>query len=536
LGPDDPGLAGRSQIVERLPKLLVVAAGVALTAFALATVEPLDQPILVALDMAAGWAFLLGALAIGFGGKAGRVAAIESGIGLTWFLGGVLHRGPLVHLLLCGPDGRVKGRVVAGVVVLGYVDALVETFRPLEPLGVAVALATVFVALLGVRGTRGPLRRTRLILATSGFAIVATLIVGWWAAASGRLDRTSILVAYDLVLIGTAIAVTADRRWSGWSRAAVTGLVVELGDRADAGSLRDRLAHALGDPSLVVAYRTDKGGEHIDEAGRPVELPAPGSARAVTPITSRGEPLGFLIHDPAVLADPRLAGPVVAAAGLAVANARLQSDIRRQTAEVEASRRRIVRAGDRQRRRIERELSYGVLARLDAVDDDLATLVPVGAAPTPSVAMARETLALARDELGRFARGVYPAALAEHGLPVAVSDIAARGGVPVTVRLPSVRLSGEIEAAAYFVCAEALTNVAKHARATHAEVSGTIETDRLRIAISDDGEGGADPHGSGLRGLAGRVEGVGGRLRVVSPSGGGTRIEAGLPLGELGLA
>jgi signal transduction histidine kinase len=242
-----------------------------------------------------------------------------------------------------------------------------------------------------------------------------------------------------------------------------------------------------------------------------------------------------LIHDPAVLADPGLAGPVVAAAGLAVANARLQSDIRRRTAEVEVSRRRLVRAGDRQRRRIERDLNHRVLARLEMVEVHLAAAGRDGAAPAPGIPTAQETLAIAREELLRFARGVYPAALAEHGLPGGVAELAARSGVPVTVRLPSVRLSGETEAAAYFVCAEALTNVAKHARATHADVSGAIDAERLLIIIADDGDGGADPSGSGLRGLAGRVEGVGGRLRVISPIGGGTRIEAELPIGELGL-
>ena len=147
------------------------------------------------------------------------------------------------------------------------------------------------------------------------------------------------------------------------------------------------------------------------------------------------------------------------------------------------------------------------------------------------IGTAVETLDLAREELRRFARGVYPPTLAELGLGAAVADLVARSAVPVSVTLPAERLPADIELAAYFVCAEALTNVAKHAGASHAGVDGTIQDGRLHLAITDDGAGGADTQGAGLRGLAGRVDAAGGTLRVISPPGAGTRVEADLPLG-----
>jgi signal transduction histidine kinase len=144
----------------------------------------------------------------------------------------------------------------------------------------------------------------------------------------------------------------------------------------------------------------------------------------------------------------------------------------------------------------------------------------------------RAGLDTARAELREFARGMHPATLTERGLREAVRELAGRSPVAVDVAVPATRFPPAVEAAAYFVCAESLTNVAKHADASQVRIGITQEDGRLTVVIADDGIGGADPsRSSGLRGLADRVEALGGSLAVESPPGGGTRVIAELPHG-----
>jgi signal transduction histidine kinase len=212
---------------------------------------------------------------------------------------------------------------------------------------------------------------------------------------------------------------------------------------------------------------------------------------------------------------------VAAAARIAVANARLQADSRARAAELEASRRRIVEAADTQRRRLERQLRDGPEQRLARVAELVAGVDPD----------LERALVTARAELQEFSRGIHPAVLTERGLEAALSELAARSPVPVEVSASAKRLPPAVEAAAYFVCSEALANVAKHAGASRATVEVGERAGLLRVEIADDGGGGAEiGRGSGLRGLADRVEALGGRLSVQSPPGEGTRVSAELPL------
>ena len=193
--------------------------------------------------------------------------------------------------------------------------------------------------------------------------------------------------------------------------------------------------------------------------------------------------------------------------------------------EVEASRRRIVEASDEQRGRLERELREGAERRLARV----AELLADSGEPLADV---RAGLGAARAELREFARGMHPATLTERGLGASVRELAGRSPVTVEVAVPPARFAPAIEAAAYFVCAESLTNVAKHAGASQVRIGITQEDGWLTVVVADDGTGGADPsRSSGLRGLSDRVEALGGRLAVDSPPGGGTRVMAALPCG-----
>jgi signal transduction histidine kinase len=207
---------------------------------------------------------------------------------------------------------------------------------------------------------------------------------------------------------------------------------------------------------------------------------------------------------------------------------RMQADVRARVSEVEASRRRIVEAGDAERRRLERELRQGAERRLAHVTDLLADR-------GTSVADLQRQLEAARAALTEFGRGVHPRTLTEAGLAAALAELSARCPVPVQVTVPERRLEPAVEAAVYYLCAEALTNVAKYAQASQAGIEVERQAEMVVVEVWDDGIGGADPAGgSGLRGLADRVEALQGRLQVESLQGEGTRILAEIPLNESG--
>ena len=206
--------------------------------------------------------------------------------------------------------------------------------------------------------------------------------------------------------------------------------------------------------------------------------------------------------------------------------------------ELEISREKVVDAAEAERRRIERDLHDGAQQRLVALAMELGRAKAKFAddvdAAKDLVDQAHAEAKAALTELRDLVRGVHPPVLTDRGLDAALSGLAARCPVhtDVSVEMP-VRPKGSVEAVAYFVVAEALTNVAKHSRATHANVvvEGHGYPGTLSIVISDDGIGGADIGSPGLSGLADRVSGVDGRLSVESPSGGPTIIAAELPCG-----
>jgi signal transduction histidine kinase len=197
--------------------------------------------------------------------------------------------------------------------------------------------------------------------------------------------------------------------------------------------------------------------------------------------------------------------------------------------ELAASRARIVQAGDAERRRLERNLHDGAQQRLVS----LALMLRLASrrlGGDPDLEKAAEELSLALGELRELARGLHPALLTERGLEPAVESLAARAPLPVEWEIPAERLPEPVEAAAYYVVAEALANVAKYARASEVRVQVSRENGHARIEVADDGVGGAvQDAGSGLRGLADRVEALGGRLVLDSPVGAGTRLRAEIP-------
>ena len=211
------------------------------------------------------------------------------------------------------------------------------------------------------------------------------------------------------------------------------------------------------------------------------------------------------------------------------------TDRKRQEEEIRASRMRIVEAGDAARRRLERNLHDGAQQRLVSLSLALrlaqSKLESDPAAAGAVLDSAREELALALDELRELARGIHPAILTDRGLAAALEALANRSPVPVEVEVEANGLPANVEAAAYYVVAESLANVAKYAAAGHVTVRIAQGEDALTVDVEDDGAGGADPGaGTGLRGLADRVEALGGSLAVTSPPGEGTHVRADLPL------
>ena len=544
--------------MSRTAPAVLVPAAVALGVAAEWTVlyrGPLEEAVtaqavrLAVADFVVGLALVVCGVAAWFWRSGSRIGPLLVAAGFAWFLGTfagssidaaaevgavfvTLHRGPLVHAVLSYPTGRLGGRAQRLVVAISYVAAAIpDVGENAEATIVVAALVAVTAAWSFVRAT-GPQRPARATATAAAVGLAATLLAASLASLAGAGGGASraVLWAYQVVIVVVAVGFLFGLLRRGWTQATVTGLVVELGDVPEEGTLRARLAVALGDPSLAVGYWISDEHGYFDEAGRRVRLPEPGSDREVTIIEEAGEPLAALVHDAGVLEDRELVGSVAAAARIAVSNVRLQREIRRQVDEVEASRRRIVEAADLERRRLERELREGAERRLANVERVVADSAGDGAR-APLFAEALAEIGRARAELQEFAQGIHPRVLTEGGLAAALADLAGRAPVPVELAAPAERVPVALEAAAYFVCSEALANIGKYSGASKAEIDVSLDADRLVVAVRDDGVGGAAlEKGSGLRGLADRVEALGGRLTVDSPPGKGTSLVAELPL------
>jgi signal transduction histidine kinase len=312
-------------------------------------------------------------------------------------------------------------------------------------------------------------------------------------------------------------------------------VIVDLGDGRRRSGLRAALAQALGDPGLSIGFRAAAADGWVDEFGGPFTLPSAGDGSSVTVVRDGDEAIAALVHDPAALADDGVAASVTAAVRLALANVRLQDEVTAQVRDVAASGRRLVEAGDDERRRLAQQVRDGPEPRLLALATRLSALAASRGEAADDLLQLSDRVASAREDVLHFAQGVHPRALTEGDLGAALAQLAASATLDVSVSTPVGRVPPAQEAAAFFVCSEALANAAKHSGAGHVTIRVTEGDGRLCVLVDDDGAGGADPaRGSGLRGLVDRVEALGGTLRVDSPRGGGTRLEAQLPIGSAG--
>lgn len=295
------------------------------------------------------------------------------------------------------------------------------------------------------------------------------------------------------------------------------------------------LASALRDPSAELLFRLPASDAYADRLGAVVAEPAD-HARAETKVEHRGQEIALLRHKRALLDRPDLLRSVLAAASLAIEIARLRVEVRLQLAEVEESRARVVQAGYEERRRLERDLHDGAQQRLVTLGIVLRRLqrsLPREARILgPALDSAVEEIGLAIEDLRTIAAGVRPPRLDE-GLAAALADLARGAPLPVELDATHERLPVQVEAAAYFVVCEAVTNAVKHGDPSRVRVEALVANGVLRVVVADDGIGGATvAEGTGLMGLTDRVEAQGGTLRIHSPRGAGTRIEAEIPCGS----
>jgi signal transduction histidine kinase len=450
-----------------------------------------------------------------------------------------LHRGPLVHAAVTGSWSRHR-RIVAAAVIAGYAAALSTG----TPNGVLTLIAAGLVGTLATstlaRRRSHPLRHDLLLTGAQLTLAAALALAAVTALASvGSATAQGSLYGYEAGLSVSALLFAAALASRSRSQAMLADLVVvELGPARRPHTMRGALARALGDSSLEVGYWMADAGRYVDADGLTVTLPDAGDERAAMLIERDGEPMVALVHDPAVLEDPSLLEAVREATALILANSRLESEVATQLGELRASRGRIVQARDEQRRRLARLLQSGAERRLGEVG---AAVARARTQASPDLReldlfdLLTSELDAARDELGALARGIHPRALTESGLGKALAALVERAPVPIELITPAERLPASIEAAAYFVCAEAVTNVAKYANASRVRCEVSRSGERVRVAVADDGVGGADPgSGSGLRGLADRIDALGGTFTITSPAGRGTVIRAELPLEGVG--
>ena len=450
----------------------------------------------------------------------------------------------LLHAALTFPSGRFPGRLERVVIWFAY--ALILGFGWLLPTPLFRFVTwpgLLVMALAGVSITRryaAASPAARRIIGPVPFVVVLISVAAlFYAATEGIEDHSTMSMraaqfglAVTNPAVGLAFAASLLRmRLAG---AGVGELVVRLQRRPGAEGVAAALRSALGDPNLQVGYWMAEHGTYIDASGKEISERDLPPNRVVTGITdAHGEPLAVLIHDAALAEEDALLDAVGAAAHLALENARLHAQLEMQLKEVQASRVRLVAAADAERRRVERNLHDGAQQQLVL----LSLLLQEARAQADGDPQLRATIDAAAQqlqdslrELRELARGIHPVILTRQGLREALGVLATRAPLSVTVEAPEGRYDEPVESTLYFVAAEAITNVAKHAGAREAHIRLLQQGARLVLEVTDDGAGGATiAPGGGLQGLTDRVAALGGLLTVRSRSSGGTVVRASIP-------
>jgi signal transduction histidine kinase len=455
----------------------------------------------------------------------GRLASWGERLGIGVALAGAVLVLGLLPTLFLDPAATGCAQCPENLVLVSDKQGL---FDDLNRVGVQLGLAwsVLLVAVAGWRlGRSSPVRRRVVAPVVLAGCAYLGLVATTFAASldrglveSGELERR--------LWLGQAAALAAVAAAVAWGlfrtrrmRSSLARLVVELGESAAPGRLRDGLAEALADPGLEIAYPVG-GGRYADASGRPVELTL-GDGRATTPLIRDGRPVAVLVHRAGLLDNPELIEEVASAARLALENERLQAEARAQLEDLRSSRTRIIEAGDAERQRLERDLHDGAQQRLVGLALALRLLqTRLGPDDDRKLGLlieAESELGLAIAELRELAHGIHPAVLTDEGLAAAVEALAE--DVPLRVGdLPQERFSPAVETAAYLVVAE-----------TAKAGAASVRAERREGALVVDVEAEAEPEE--LVDLEDRVGALDGRLDVEQDADGGVRIRAEIPCG-----
>jgi signal transduction histidine kinase len=455
----------------------------------------------------------------------GRLASWGERLGIGVALAGAVLVLGLLPTLFLDPAATGCAQCPENLVLVSDKQGL---FDDLNRVGVQLGLAwsVLLVAVAGWRlGRSSPVRRRVVAPVVLAGCAYLGLVATTFAASldrglveSGELERR--------LWLGQAAALAAVAAAVAWGlfrtrrmRSSLARLVVELGESAAPGRLRDGLAEALADPGLEIAYPVG-GGRYADASGRPVELTL-GDGRATTPLIRDGRPVAVLVHRAGLLDNPELIEEVASAARLALENERLQAEARAQLEDLRSSRTRIIEAGDAERQRLERDLHDGAQQRLVGLALALRLLqTRLGPDDDRKLGLlieAESELGLAIAELRELAHGIHPAVLTDEGLAAAVEALAE--DVPLRVGdLPQERFSPVVETAAYLVVAE-----------TAKAGAASVRAERREGALVVDVEAEAEPEE--LVDLEDRVGALDGCLDVEQDADGGVRIRAEIPCG-----
>ena len=453
----------------------------------------------------------------------GRLASWEERIAVSLALVGAVFVLGLLPVLFCLSASFGCVQCPDNLLLVSDDPGLADD---LNRVGVHLGLAwsLLLIAVAAWRAARSSRTRQRVVapVVLAGCAYFG-LVAATFAASrergfvgSGELERR--------FWLGEAAALAALAAAVGWgllrtrrTRSSLARLVVELGESAAPGGLRDGLAEALSDPSLEIAYPVGEG-RYADARGRPVDVTLR-DGRATTPLIRDGRPVAVLVHRTGLLDNPELIEEVASAARLALENERLQAEARAQLEDLRSSRARIIEAGDAERRRLERDLHDGAQQRLVGLSLALR-LLQTGLGPDDDrqlglLTEAESELGLAIVELRELAHGIHPAVLSDEGLAAAVEALAEE--VPLCIGdLPQERFSAAVETAAYLVVAEAAKAGAASVRAERRDGALVVDVE-------------AEAELEELVDLEDRVGALDGRLGVERVADGGVRIRAEIP-------
>ncbi|OAI40958.1 hypothetical protein AYO38_00830 [bacterium SCGC AG-212-C10] len=371
------------------------------------------------------------------------------------------------------------------------------------------------------------------LLLSAALVTCYVLVVLFTSQSLGDFGGQSQAPAIIATLAAVSIAAPArrwlqsqlDRRFHRRQYEAVARIRRYLVEPDAALSVEDGMRGALDDPRLTVAYWIEERGQWVSEVG---ESASPGADAFVA--KRRGAVVAAITP---VAADPRALTAVVHESLTELENARLRAAIAIQLVEVKESRARVVAAQLAERHKMERDLHDGAQQRLLALAFQLRAAQVSGDPARSAEALSHgvDEIQVAVRELRDLANGLYPSVLTDGGLTGAFEDLAHRVPVPMRVDAPTERYTPALEQTAWFIACEAVTNAVKHASSNLIAVSVERDDTRLRLTIEDDGVGGANADGEGLRGLADRAEAVGGSLSIRERPGRGTLVVAELPCG-----